>query len=134
MSNHNYNYRFNVKCRSSRPNVFFRKGPLRNFAKFTGKNLYFSNFIKKETLKQVFHFEFSKIFKITFFIEHLRQQFLRDCSSLYYKMKSHLYCFWKYRFNYSGNNLHFYFINYKWANSCYLLFPLDCSWPILTTS
>ena len=58
--------------RSSRPEVFCRKGVLRNFAKFTGKHLcqslFFSkvaglacNFIKKETLAQVFSCEFCEI-------------------------------------------------------------------------
>ena len=52
--------------RSSRPEVFCEKGVLRNFAKFTGKHLcqslFFNkvaggacNFIKKETLTQVFY-------------------------------------------------------------------------------
>ena len=53
------------KYRSSRPEVFCEKGVLRNFAKVTGKHLcqslFFNNvagaacnFIKKETLAQVF--------------------------------------------------------------------------------
>ena len=57
--------------RSSRPEVFCEKGVLRNFAKFTGKqlcqSLFFNrvvdaacNFIKKETLAQVFSCEFEK--------------------------------------------------------------------------
>ena len=56
------------KLRSSRPEVFCKKGVLRNFAKFTGKHLcqgLFLNkvagvhsFIKKETLAQVFSCEF----------------------------------------------------------------------------
>ena len=64
--------------RSSRPDVFCEKGVLRNFAKFTGKHLrqslFFnkvacaaSNFIKKETLTQVFRCEFCEICKKTFF-------------------------------------------------------------------
>ena len=50
--------------RSSRPEVFCKKGVLRNFVKFTGKHmcqsLFFNkvagarNFIKKETLVQMF--------------------------------------------------------------------------------
>ena len=58
---------------SSRPEVFCKKGVLRNFAKFTGKHLYQSlffnkvaNFIKKETLAQVFSCEFCEICKNTF--------------------------------------------------------------------
>ena len=46
-----------------------KKGVLRNFAKFVGKHL--CNFIKKETLAQVFSCEFREISKNTFFIEHL---------------------------------------------------------------
>ena len=65
--------------RSSRPDVFCKKGILRNFGKFTGKHLlcqgllYFNkvadqscNFIKIETLAQVFSSEFCKISKNTF--------------------------------------------------------------------
>ena len=63
--------------RSSRPEVFCKKVVLRNFGKFVGKHLcqslYFdkvagqaSNFIKIETLAQVFSCEFSKISKNTF--------------------------------------------------------------------
>ena len=58
--------------------MFCEKGVLRNFAKFTGKHLcqslFFNkvadaacNFIKKETLAQVFSCEFCEISKNTFF-------------------------------------------------------------------
>ena len=64
--------------RSSRPDVFCKKGVLRNFAKFLGKHLYQSlffievaggacNFTKKDTLAQVFSCEFCEISKNTFF-------------------------------------------------------------------
>ena len=58
--------------RSSRPEVFCKKGSLRNFAKFTGKHLCQSLFfnkvagVSKETLAQVFSCEFCKISKNTF--------------------------------------------------------------------
>ena len=66
--------------RSSRPNVFCKKGVFRQFAKFTGKHLcqslFFNkvaglrpkacNFIKKESLAQVFSCEFCEISKNTF--------------------------------------------------------------------
>ena len=63
--------------RSSCPEVFSKKGVLRNFAKFAGKHLcqglFFNkvaggacNFIKKETLAQVFSCEFCEISKNTF--------------------------------------------------------------------
>ena len=51
------------------------KDVLRKFAKFTGKHLgqsLFFNFIKKETLAQVFSCEFCEIFKNIFFTEPLR--------------------------------------------------------------
>ena len=61
-----------IMNRSSRPKVFCKKVALRNFTKFTGKHLCYSiffnkvaglspeacNFIKKETLPQVFSCEF----------------------------------------------------------------------------
>ena len=79
--------------RSSLPEVFCKKGVLRNFAKFKGKHLYqrllfnkvaglgpatllkksLCNFIKKESLVQVFSCEFCKISKKIFFTEHLRE-------------------------------------------------------------
>ena len=62
--------------RSSCSEVFCKKRVLRSFAKFTGKHLchgiFFNkvasacNFIKKETLAQVFSCEFCEIFKSTF--------------------------------------------------------------------
>ena len=47
---------------------------LKNFTKFTGKHLCQStyNFIKKDTLAQMFSCELGKIFKNTLFTEHLR--------------------------------------------------------------
>ena len=55
--------------RGSRPEVFGKKGVLKNFAKFTGKHLRSeaSNFMKKETLEQVFSREFCEISKSTFY-------------------------------------------------------------------
>ena len=72
--------------RSSRPEVFCRKGVLRNFAKFTGKHLWKSLFFNKVAglrplllltlLKrdsgQVFSCEFRETSKNTFFTEQLR--------------------------------------------------------------
>ena len=60
------------------PGVFYNKGVLRNFIKFTGKHLCQSliliklqgeayNFIKKETLAQLFPCEFCEIYKNTSF-------------------------------------------------------------------
>ena len=65
------------------PDVFFKEGVLRNFAKFARKHLcqslFFNkdaglqlvcNFIKKETLAQVLSCEFCEISKNTFFKQH----------------------------------------------------------------
>ena len=55
------------------PEVFYKKGVLKNFAKFTGKHQCQSLFFnKKETLAQVFSCEYCEIFKNTFYAEHLR--------------------------------------------------------------
>ena len=64
----------NNNDRSSHQRWAVRKGVLRNFVKFTGKHLCQSLFFNKvaETLAQAFFCEFSKIFKNTFFVEHLR--------------------------------------------------------------
>ena len=52
-----------------------KKGVLRNYTKITGKHLcqspFLINFIKKETLAQVFSCEFFEISKNIFFTEHL---------------------------------------------------------------
>ena len=55
--------------RSSRPEVFCKKAVVRNFTKVTGKHLAreVCNFIKKESLAQVFFCEFCKISQNTFF-------------------------------------------------------------------
>ena len=65
-TNHLTGFHMMPTFRSSRPEVFCEKGVLRNFAKFTGKNLCQSNFFKKETLAQVFSSEFCEIPKNTF--------------------------------------------------------------------
>ena len=60
--------------RSSHQRSSIKKVVLRNFTKFTGKQLCQSLFfdIKKEALAQVFSCEFCEIYKNTFFTEHLR--------------------------------------------------------------
>ena len=65
-----------IRFRSSRPEVFCKKGVHRNFAKFTGKHLCQSLFfnkvavpatlLKKNTLEQVFSCEFCEISKNAF--------------------------------------------------------------------
>ena len=44
-------------CKSICPGVFCIKGILKNLTKFTGKQPVACNFIKKETLAQVFSYE-----------------------------------------------------------------------------
>ena len=71
---------FSLRCRSSHPGVFCRKGILRNFTKFTVpeseyffNNVYQAcNFIKKEASVQVFSYESCKISKNTVFTENFR--------------------------------------------------------------
>ena len=53
------------------PPEVFCKGVPKNFAKYTGKHLCQSHFIKIETLAQVFSCEFCEISKNTFFTEYL---------------------------------------------------------------
>ena len=64
-----------IYTRSSHSEVFCKRSVFKNFAKFTGKHqcqsLFFNkvagrNFIKKETLAQVFTCEFFEIFKNAF--------------------------------------------------------------------
>ena len=64
-----YTYWISI-LKSSRPEAFYKKGVLRNFVKFTGKQLcqgLYLNFIKKETLAQLFSCEYCEISKNTFF-------------------------------------------------------------------
>ena len=64
--------------RSSCPEVFCKKGVLKNFVKLTAKHMRRSLFFKrlkikfkKKTLAKAFSFEFCETFKNTFFTEHL---------------------------------------------------------------
>ena len=74
-----------VRVRTSRKEVFCKKGVLRSFAKFTGKHFCQSLFFKKETLAQVFSCEFCEISKNTFPYRHLRRLLLefQNESTLY---------------------------------------------------
>ena len=57
--------------RTSYQRCFMKKGVLRNFTIFTGKHLYQSLFLKKETLVHVFSCEFREFSENTLFTEHL---------------------------------------------------------------
>ena len=63
----------NVQPEAATRGALWKKGFL-NFTKFTGKRLcaaLFFNFIEKETLAQVFSYEFCEISTKSFFTEHL---------------------------------------------------------------
>ena len=57
---------------NSRQEMFYKKGFLRDFVKYTEKHLCQGLLFKKETLAQVFSCEFCEISKNNFFTEHLR--------------------------------------------------------------
>ena len=77
-------------CKSSRPDVFCKKGVLKNFTKFAGKhlcqNLFFNkvaglrpetcNFIEKIIRHRDFSVNFAKFLRTTFLIEQLWWLFL----------------------------------------------------------
>ena len=81
---HSYDLR---KNRSSRPEVYCKRGVLRNFTKFTGKHLCQSLFFNKvadlrsETLlkKRLWHRCFPvKFLRTLFFTEHFRWMLLKE--------------------------------------------------------
>ena len=95
--------------RSTRPDIFCKKGVLRNFTKFTVKHLcqslFFNkvavevacNFTKKETLVQVFSCEFCKISKNTFFTEHWwLLQYMRIHDLIFRSIRQYVY--WQYAY------------------------------------
>ena len=58
------------------------RGVLRNFPKFTGKHLSQSLFfMKKETVAQVFSYEFCESFENTYFEEHLPMTASINCKT-----------------------------------------------------
>ena len=89
----------NSNFRSSRPEVFCRKGALKNFPKFTGKHLCQSLFynkvaglgsstlFKKRPWHRCFPLNFAEFLTTPFLIEHLRCLFL-------YLRQSYKYVFW----------------------------------------
>ena len=58
------------KSRTSRPEVFYERGALKNFAKFTGKqlcqSLFFNKVAGRPALAQVFSVNFAKYLKVPF--------------------------------------------------------------------
>ena len=69
-----------IKIKNQSPEVLYkRRCVLKNFTKFTGRQLHQSLFLnkvatllKKETVERMFSFEFCEIVKNTYFTEHLR--------------------------------------------------------------
>ena len=59
------------------PYLFYKKAVLTNFTIFTGKDLCWSLFFKKETPTHVLSCEYYEIFKNTYFEEHLRMAAFR---------------------------------------------------------
>ena len=63
------------KYRSSRPEVFYKKGVLKNFTKFAGKHLCQSltpaTLLKKRLWHRCFSVNFVKFLRTPFYIEHL---------------------------------------------------------------
>ena len=73
-------WQYSTNYRSSRPDVFYKKGALRNLVKFTVKYLRQSLFfnkvaiatlLKKRPWRRCFPVNFTKFLRIPFFIEHL---------------------------------------------------------------
>ena len=67
-------------CRSSRWEVFCKKGALRNLAKFTGKHLrqsLFATLLKRRLWCRCFPMNFTKFLRTHFLIEHLRWLLLK---------------------------------------------------------
>ena len=67
-------------CRSSRREVFCKKGALRNLAKFTGKHLRQSlsaTLLKRRLWCRCFPMNFTKFLRTPFLIEHLRWLLLK---------------------------------------------------------
>ena len=84
LSQVNLNYIFYLNLRSSRPDVFCKKGVLRNFIKFAGKHLCqrlsFNKvagprpvtLLKKSLQHRYFPVDFMKFLRTSFYMEHLR--------------------------------------------------------------
>ena len=62
--------------RSSPPEVFCKKGVLRNFAKFKGKYLQAATLLKKRLWHRYFPVNFAKFLRTLFFTEHFQWLFL----------------------------------------------------------
>ena len=79
--------------RSSRPEVFCKKGALRNFAKFLGKHLCQSlmpaTLIKKRLWHRCFPVNFAKFLRTPFLTEHLQWLLLNKDNQ--FKVHVHIY-------------------------------------------
>ena len=77
-TNKNVLYWCLAHIRSSWPEVFYRKGVLKNFAKFTGKHLQASTLLKKRLWHRWFPVNYVKFLRTLFFTEHLRWLLLKN--------------------------------------------------------
>ena len=66
---------FKITCRSSCPELFCKKGSLRNFTKFTGKQVYQGPFFNPSFKKRLWH----RCFLVNF-VKFLRTSFLQNTS------------------------------------------------------
>ena len=78
------------RCRSNRSQMFFKMSVLKNFGMFTGKHLLESLF-NQVTGLQVFSWEYCKIAKSSFFIEHHRWLLLQ-MFDIFSKRHCWIYC------------------------------------------
>ena len=103
-----------VLVRSSCPEVFCKKGALRDFAKFTGKHLcqslFFNKFLKKRLWHMFFHVNFVKFLRTPFLTEHLRWLLLFGAFTLFllnlFSWVTEIYI-WKF------SNLNFFQVGWK---------------------
>ena len=90
-----------IKNRSSRPEVFCKRGVLRNFTNFPGKHQYQSlrpvTLLKKRLWHRCFLVNFAKFLRTPFFIEPLwlllLYYYLHIHYSDYYKIKTQFYSY-----------------------------------------
>ena len=76
-----------IEDRSSRPELFCKKGILRNSEKFTGNHLCQRHFFNKVAALRRFPVSFVKFLRTTFFTEHLRWLLLRRVISHHFSSK-----------------------------------------------
>ena len=79
------------------PEVFYKKGVLIDFAKFTGKHLRQSLFLVKRLWRRCFPVNLAKNFKNIFFTEHFGASVHATAAILYPPKTSENLCFYVFR-------------------------------------